>query len=769
VSVPPPFTDPAGDGELPRLLDIAPVAGRIALLVSGLAIFTPAILLLWFGRAQSSVYDWLLLGVCLVGWLFGFFARRLHLQAAIQLLSGACLLIGAVFVAPLGGPGWIMPTTIAFAIIIGATFVYRASTAISIIIAVAILDAVVTIWGAPTAAFTENVPLFGYIGPLLDIMAGSGLVLARNATWNLFEQADHKQRDLVQARERSERENQIQSAHESVERRIHETVLNTLSGIAMGSQSQSSAQRSAQRDLRQLELGLTPVPDSTVSALIALSIDAAQIGSLSPIIRVATDTTVPSSMASVLRDALVEVLRNIYLHAGASTVTIDADVKDNICIVIADDGAGFSPASEERFGLRNSVKGGMSSLGGEATIASSPGTGVTVTLTAPALKSRPLPPKPRQASKILDESTLSRIGLLGTNLFLLVVAVPLALLLPSSLLVASGSIAYALINFFLAFIWRPRSRRILPIAAVAAAAFIALVLSRSTLDCTQSGAVTWLITGISGGGALLMIRAYSTLAPRIVIMATVTVSALVMTAALPTACAGNAATTSLVNLVYMAAVTYFFSWLDLRFERNRERMMSQWQAAVQQRLALEQRQITALEWNRLSSDVSDLLTAIASGTCDIDSPDIRSRATTATSELRARLGQLPRESSANTLVIPTTRDLTSRLAPLGLTIESDVIIPPNRQDALPDRVIEAIVFLIERSRITSPPEMPLTLTWLTDDGQEEILIRVPAQIDQSQSLPVTTDHMDDCEIEILALSPHLLISVRRPVSQRFTG
>lgn len=753
----------ADQNEVPRLLDIAPVAARIALRVAGLAMFAPALLLLWIGRTQSSVYDWLLLSVCLLGWLIGLTARSVHVQSAIQLTSGACLLTGALLLAPLGGPGWIMPTTIAFAIVIGATFVYRARTAIIIIFAAALLDGFVTTYGAPTAAFTDNLPLFGFVGPLLDVIAGTGLVLARHATWNLFVQVDRRQSELIHARERTERENQIQSARESVERRIHETVLNTLSGIAMGTRSQSAAQRSAQRDLHQLELGLSPIPDSSLTDLIAISIDASQIEPLIPTVRVTSNTTIPGSMASVFRDALVEVLRNVSLHSGASVVTIDAQVAEDISITVVDNGVGIANGLEERFGLRKSVKGGMSSLGGEAFISSTPGVGVTVKLSAPVLKSRPLPPKPRQATKVLDDSVLSRIGLLGTNLFLVVIAVPLALSLPQSVFVVLGIFTYAAINIVLAFTWGPRSRRILPMTALVAAVAIALVLAQSTLNCTQSGSITWLITGISGGGALLMIRAYTSLTPRIVIIAGITVSTIVMTASLPFNCAGYPGATSLVTLTYMAAVTYFFSWLDFRFESDRARMLNQWQSAVQQRLQLEQRQITTMEWNRLSSDVSDLLLAIATGQCDIESPEIRSRATAATSELRAQLGQSSTGTRSDELVIPTTRNLATRLAPFRLTIESDVIVVPTRHDPLPEIVIDAIMTLIARCEVPTLMNDPLTLTWLTDNGLEEILILMPTKLQPGDEGAPTTRFLVDCEIEILTFSPQLLISVRRPV------
>jgi len=755
-------TNASQEASLARLLDIAPVAARIALRVSGLAIFVPALLLLWFRRDQSSILDWLLLSVCLATWLCGQAFHSLGVRATIQLTAGICLLAGALLLAPLGGPGWIMPTTIAFAVIIGGTLAFNARPALLVVCIAAIADAVVTKYGAPTAAFTEDLPLNGFIGPLLDIIAGTGLILTRQATWRLFAHTDRKQRDLELAVERTARESRIQLARESVERRIHETVLNTLSGIAMGTTKNDGAQRAAQQDLRQLELSMTPMPEVSLSELIHLSVDAADLSPLAPAIYVENDAILSSPMASIFRDAIVEALRNIVLHSRASSVTITGNVDATISVIISDNGVGIAPDSNERFGLRNSIKAGMSSLGGEASIDSELGRGVTVTLTAPALTFRPLPPEPVEATRILDESLLSRIGLMATNVFLAVVAIPLSRDLPQSNIILVTLLLFATCNVLLAFTWKTWGRILLPLLAIAIASSLTYSLSQVPLQCTQSGDITWLITGISGGGALLMIRAYTSLPGRIAVIAAMAVISFALAASLPTECSTYAWSAALVNIVYMAAVTYFFSWLDLRFELNRARMTGSWQHAVEQRLHLEQRQVTAQEWNRLSSDAIELLTTIATGSADVDSPTVQSHAAAAASDLRARLGRNLSGHSADILVIPTTHALAAKLTPLGWTVESEVVVAPHRKDPYPLQLLDALVHLASHVEVSGDELPALTLTWLTDDDFEEVLLAMPGQLDMGAGQVSAPTAFDDCVVEVLAHAPRGLVSVRRP-------
>jgi signal transduction histidine kinase len=83
-----------------------------------------------------------------------------------------------------------------------------------------------------------------------------------------------------------------------------------------------------------------------------------------------------------LAAAAAEALRNARKHASATRVTVTCEVFNGLAtVVVADDGAGFDPATVRRdTGLRQSIVGRLEDQGGNATIDSSPGAGTRVSL-----------------------------------------------------------------------------------------------------------------------------------------------------------------------------------------------------------------------------------------------------------------------------------------------------------------------------------------------------------------------------------------------------
>ena len=86
-----------------------------------------------------------------------------------------------------------------------------------------------------------------------------------------------------------------------------------------------------------------------------------------------------------LAGATREALANVAKHARAGRATVRADVAGGAVVVrIADDGAGFDPAATPfGCGLRHSVLGRLTAIGGTATLDSSPGAGTRLTFTVP--------------------------------------------------------------------------------------------------------------------------------------------------------------------------------------------------------------------------------------------------------------------------------------------------------------------------------------------------------------------------------------------------
>jgi hypothetical protein len=88
---------------------------------------------------------------------------------------------------------------------------------------------------------------------------------------------------------------------------------------------------------------------------------------------------------SALCDAAQEALVNVRKHSNAARVTIVASsTDDRVAITITDDGCGFDlSASTHGFGIKESIRGRLHDIGGNASIQSSPGHGAHVTLQAP--------------------------------------------------------------------------------------------------------------------------------------------------------------------------------------------------------------------------------------------------------------------------------------------------------------------------------------------------------------------------------------------------
>jgi signal transduction histidine kinase len=179
-------------------------------------------------------------------------------------------------------------------------------------------------------------------------------------------------------------------------RQLHDTVLSTLTMVAAGAFAGPSPALTAQaaRDLRVLQ-GLADIPDPpaepggrvTLTDLgPKLEQAAASTGGLAVRLEL-IPVTLPSPVAEQLAACAGEALRNIAQHAGTGQAELAVTGDAGWAVVkITDHGRGFDPAAVpvSRRGIRESITGRMLAAGGQATIASQPGAGTTVTLSWPA-------------------------------------------------------------------------------------------------------------------------------------------------------------------------------------------------------------------------------------------------------------------------------------------------------------------------------------------------------------------------------------------------
>ncbi|GAA1615003.1 sensor histidine kinase [Catellatospora bangladeshensis] len=172
-------------------------------------------------------------------------------------------------------------------------------------------------------------------------------------------------------------------------RRLHDTVLTTLTAIARGGLDHRAEQvrRRCAVDADYVRLMLA---DESSGGTLAdrLAEVAAAAADLGLRIRVWADqisVELPDEVVAAMSEACRAALNNVALHAGVRdarvTVVEDGGV---VTVRVVDRGAGFDPASRPGFGLRSSVRDRMREVGGAAEVFSVPGDGTCVDLIWPA-------------------------------------------------------------------------------------------------------------------------------------------------------------------------------------------------------------------------------------------------------------------------------------------------------------------------------------------------------------------------------------------------
>ena len=205
----------------------------------------------------------------------------------------------------------------------------------------------------------------------------------RNADAAISRQLQLEQDLKVEAARRADQREQ--------DRRLHDTILSTLTMVASGALDMSSPVLAAQasRDLQVLhswptlpELG---PPDADLpERLAAVAAEAAPL-------RVSTSffsatKTVPATALDRIADCAAEALRNVARHAGTGLAELRVrGGNDQVVVEIIDQGRGFDPRSvpRSRRGISESIQGRMAEIGGTAEISGAPGVGTTVTLRWP--------------------------------------------------------------------------------------------------------------------------------------------------------------------------------------------------------------------------------------------------------------------------------------------------------------------------------------------------------------------------------------------------
>ena len=174
-------------------------------------------------------------------------------------------------------------------------------------------------------------------------------------------------------------------------RQLHDTILSTLTMIASGTFAGRSVMlcEQANRDFDVLQR-LRAAPGDARGGMADLCARIGEVAAQAAPLDVrlmASTVSVPPAVTEHMAGSVAEALRNVARHAGAAEAEITIGGGDGWAMVqVTDRGVGFDPGSvpNSRRGVRESIAGRMSDIGGTAEVRSQAGVGTTITLRWPA-------------------------------------------------------------------------------------------------------------------------------------------------------------------------------------------------------------------------------------------------------------------------------------------------------------------------------------------------------------------------------------------------
>jgi signal transduction histidine kinase/phage shock protein PspC (stress-responsive transcriptional regulator) len=207
----------------------------------------------------------------------------------------------------------------------------------------------------------------------------AGIVLATAPLWRrLLDSRDAERTARVRSEERA-----------TVAAHLHDSVLQTLALIQRHADSPAAVARLARSQERELRTWLyepAVATGGTWAGLVAGAVAEIEDDHEFTIEPVVVGDAPLDDALSALGAAAREALLNAAKHSGAPSADLYSEVTpERVSVFVRDRGKGFEPemVPDDRRGLRDSVFGRLTRLGGTATVRSAPGEGTEVELVLP--------------------------------------------------------------------------------------------------------------------------------------------------------------------------------------------------------------------------------------------------------------------------------------------------------------------------------------------------------------------------------------------------
>ncbi|WFE61966.1 ATP-binding protein [Micromonospora sp. WMMD714] len=354
--------------------------------------------------------------VVLTGWSVFYAARALWVGIGPGMVAGdVALTVGASLLAPLLVAPEVLPGEGSWLAVLASTTVINAQATAPVRWSVPVGLLVTAAYAAGTSAAGNTVEASAHAATLLVQTGCAAMMAVVMRRW--ISRADAAFTEFQRLRREAVLARTIREVERRQNRDLHDTVLSTLTMVGLGALPAGSAalRQRAAADLRTL-VGLAnarsaPPPGPVgVPAGPPLAAAGPQATSGSPRatvgppglddgLRALLDThpelrvtatlppcAAPAGVTAALVDATAAALANVARHAPDAAVVVRLGSDDGgVVVEVVDDGPGFDPATvpAHRYGLRESIRGRLTDVGGRAEVTSAPGEGTRIRLEWP--------------------------------------------------------------------------------------------------------------------------------------------------------------------------------------------------------------------------------------------------------------------------------------------------------------------------------------------------------------------------------------------------
>lgn len=526
-----------------------------------------------------------------------------------------------------------------------------------------------------------------WVGPLWLIVLGSFVTFASHRINRTLAKEDRAADSLETLKARDAIARALSDEHASQQRRLHETVLNTLASLVRkDTESAGPLLNRLQDEIAQARIYQGLETPTTMSTIIGSVIPVANEND--PQIEISDDDDIllSPSVARDVRDAVAELVRNSIKHSHGSHILISWKASDtHLRVTVSDDGVGLSENAGKGLGLGRILPEILRDRQATMTVGTNDGVGARIQLSIP-LQSEPEEPIEAEVPDSLMEEfdSIGRLLLAAPALSVaalgwwLVAPYGPKLLLAGLLLLHVAVVLKASVN--------PRARGAWGFIGVGLVVglVIIFIIATSAKTCSNIGQIRWAANFLYNSASLgLVFYAPTRFRPFLVLA---TASGLFgMSLFLPSACTGALLGPASALLgVYLVLISLWRQtdrW-RLRVQLGERRSAEMTRRRIERRLSVYR----ADQWSAALDSLERFANAAATGSL-VDG-EVQRHAHIEEERLRARIQLDP---FVNGSFAQMALDLVNHAAENNWTPTVTVVETFMNSQAIPERVRRALI------------------------------------------------------------------------------